>query len=186
MAAIIEILDIESRNTDRIHLWREGLFLRAYQRSAFLFHTRVKPFNPVKKFYKNAGCDVVLLGFPSDRLGSIFPGREAESMSDGHAVFVSEGTCDEQAYSEWFDAVKVVPPKESRRQGALPCTAASAPVIPGPDQGGSAGSVGGTRRRYNILRELENFSIQSATPIECMLFLNRLQSELKSCTDGDL
>jgi hypothetical protein len=34
---IEQIVKVESDNTDKIYLYREGLFLKAYNRSAFLF-----------------------------------------------------------------------------------------------------------------------------------------------------
>jgi len=211
MAAIAQILENERNNTDRIHLYREGLFLKAYQRSAFLFHTQVRAFHAVKKYYKAVECDVAMLGFPSDRVGEIFPGG-VEKMADGHFVAVCSEPLDERAYQLWFASVSPAPEKKPRTKGAsflaAACVSASSepsvpatpiaglPSAPAPDLFGGYGVVGGVvhgggngndrggRADEKVLRELEKFSIESATPIECLLFLSRLKSELKSELGG--
>lgn len=45
-----EILAVEDANTDRIYLYREGLFLKAYERSAFLCHRHVHAFKLSRRF----------------------------------------------------------------------------------------------------------------------------------------
>ena len=44
MSNLQEILKTESENTDKIHFYREGVFYKAYEKSAYLFVTHVKPF----------------------------------------------------------------------------------------------------------------------------------------------
>jgi hypothetical protein len=39
-----EILERESQNVDRIYLYSEGLFLKAYDRSAYFVYVLVHPF----------------------------------------------------------------------------------------------------------------------------------------------
>ena len=82
MATIQEILKIEGENTEHIHLFREGMFLKAYQRSAFLFQNQVKKFKSVKKYYKGANSDVAILGFPSNQFAELFPTENAMRASE--------------------------------------------------------------------------------------------------------
>lgn len=55
---ILDILALEKENT-QIILHKEGLFIRAYERSAFMFTKHIKEYTITKKFYKNAKQEVV-------------------------------------------------------------------------------------------------------------------------------
>lgn len=61
---IEEILTLESVNEDSIFLFKEGIFLRAYERSAMRFTEYVAGFKVFKKHYKIVNADVCYLGFP--------------------------------------------------------------------------------------------------------------------------
>ena len=59
-----EIIEREEGNTSYIWLYLEGTFWKAYERSAFAFHTRVKEFRILRKEPKTLGRDILYLGFP--------------------------------------------------------------------------------------------------------------------------
>lgn len=59
-----QILQIEDSDIGRIHMYHEGLFLRAYQQSAFLLHTTVYPFKVSRRFIKAVNKTVYSVGFP--------------------------------------------------------------------------------------------------------------------------
>ncbi len=63
---IADILNIEDNNSDRIYLFHEGAFLKAYEHSAFLFHRYVSSFKLSYRFYKNTNRYVISLGFPKE------------------------------------------------------------------------------------------------------------------------
>ena len=63
-----EILDREETNADKIYLYREGMFLKAYEQSAFLCHTHVHPFKLSRRFIKSVNRHVISLGFPEASL----------------------------------------------------------------------------------------------------------------------
>ena len=50
-----EIFDIEKENTGIIHLYSEGMFYRAYEKSAFLLCTLIHPFKVSCHFVKTIG-----------------------------------------------------------------------------------------------------------------------------------
>ena len=50
MPTIQEILILVSSNAHHIHFYREGVFYKAYDRSAYLFVHHIKPFQVKKKF----------------------------------------------------------------------------------------------------------------------------------------
>ena len=67
---ISNILEFEQENT-QIILHKEGLFVRAYERSAYLFAKHIKAYSLTKKFYKNVKQEVVYLGFPQNSFSKI-------------------------------------------------------------------------------------------------------------------
>lgn len=68
---IKEILEIENGNKACINLYKEGIFLRVYQKSAYFFTKQIKDLKVMKKFYKNVNCEVVYAGFPDTILSQI-------------------------------------------------------------------------------------------------------------------
>lgn len=189
---IAQIVESEGENTGKIHLYREGLFLKAYNHSAFLFQKHVRSFRPIKKFYKSVGGDVVMLGFPSAHLQSVFPDGNFESSDDSHVCIACPEGFDLREYSLWFDTVQPAPEK--------PKKSVSAPETPRP-YGGSSAAYSVTLFDANnvdtlhhpgrnvideVVEQLEAFSIENSTPMECMMFLSRLKTELKKGKSGGI
>jgi len=67
---IRDILESEQENT-QIILHKEGLFIRVYERSAYLFVKHIKSYKLTKKFYKNVKQEVAYLGFPQSSFSKI-------------------------------------------------------------------------------------------------------------------
>ena len=63
-----EIYDIEQTNTGVIHLYPEGMFYRAYEKSAFLLCTVIHPFKVSGHFVKTIGDNLLSVGFPQSSL----------------------------------------------------------------------------------------------------------------------
>ncbi len=57
MSSIHHILSLESSNIYNIHLFREGIFYKAYERSAFVFVTDFAPFAVKKRYVKSVRCE---------------------------------------------------------------------------------------------------------------------------------
>lgn len=83
MKAKQEILSYERPGQSVIYLHKEGIFYRAYEYSAYYFHTYIQPnYMLHKRFYRVVGQEVIYLGFPEqvlDRLliGHPFVGRRS-------------------------------------------------------------------------------------------------------------
>ena len=80
-----EIASREDVNRAEIALYPEGLFYKAYERSAFAFVTRISAFKPSKKRIKYLGRDIVSIGFPAGYLTRYFP-APPQALSDGRLV----------------------------------------------------------------------------------------------------
>lgn len=50
-----DFIRAEAENTDRIILYKEGLFWKAYERSADIPDMQVRPFKPTEKSLKSFG-----------------------------------------------------------------------------------------------------------------------------------
>lgn len=60
-----EILNAEDQNRNRVILYWQGNFLRAYEHSAFLFHQHIKAFQLSYRYIQTVNRYVVSLGFPA-------------------------------------------------------------------------------------------------------------------------
>ena len=180
MATIKQILEIENTNNSHIHLFKEGLFLKAYQRSAYLFNTTVKPFKTIPKYFKGVQQHLVLLGFPSGGLDNLFPQANVKQVEEGYyVVSLNPETVafDVEKYNEWFLLVEQQYAKEQERmkekerEKEKEATLFSQPnPVPVVENEMSESSV-----RDKIMR----FPLEQSTPIECMLFLSELRRSLR-------
>lgn len=67
---IAEIISLEQVN-EGIVLYKEGIFWRAYELSAYRFVISIKVYKAKCKFYKNIKRDVVYMGFPVSYMDTI-------------------------------------------------------------------------------------------------------------------
>lgn len=77
-----EIYDIEQENTGVIHLYAEGMFYCAYEKSAYLLCSLIHPFKVSGHFVKTIGDNFLSVGFPQTSL---------EKWSCGHPVRMAGG-----------------------------------------------------------------------------------------------
>lgn len=169
MSTIKEILEDEKTNTGLIRLYREGLFYKAYERSAYLWTQAVCRYEVKVRHVKAVGADVLSIGFPIAVLGRKLDGL-GYSM-DGGIVTVDAGdriTFDESAYRQWRD--------ECRSRVAE--TAAASP---------SAAVEQCACSRDTVIGRINGFPIESSSPIECMVFLSELKRQCQMLMrDGDI
>lgn len=83
---ILNKLRYESENANVVHLWLEGMFWKAYERSAYLFVRRISGYKPYKKFVRSVGGEVVAIGFPSKAIEKLLEGRSVEYVDSKHYV----------------------------------------------------------------------------------------------------
>lgn len=72
MPNLSEILQNESTNPRTIYFYREGVFYKAYERSAYLFVKYAKTFQVKKRVVKSVRQEVVSIGFPTNSLVNYF------------------------------------------------------------------------------------------------------------------
>lgn len=104
-----QILQIEDADIGRIHMYHEGLFLRAYQQSAFLLHTSVYPFKVSRRFIKAVNETVYSVGFPYESRYKWLKNLKTEwSVDSSSVVCYPDAIFSETEYEHWKESVVVV------------------------------------------------------------------------------
>lgn len=229
-----EKLTSYDRTAPRLHIFREGLFAKLYNESAYLFVRHVHAYKVnVMASKRGRYCS---LGFPASRLRELLggkPGWELCEVEDGYwTCSCPSAQFDETAYAAWRREAEEAARKAERRESpadpapaapaagaacaapaasaapapAVPaaCVAPVAPVasaacagavVPAATPAGTAGEevapvaeVAGAgpvpavadplSALRPVLSEIRRFRIDSATPLECMLFLQSVQRKL--------
>lgn len=161
MSNLQEILKTESENTDKIHFYREGVFYKAYEKSAYLFVTHVKPFMVKKLFVKSVNQEVVSIGFPTNSLRNYFAADKIQEK-DNEAEVPLDVAVNLSDFESWRENVAVTPAKE---QSAKVNSRTSIPVD-------------ASENERTIVMKIKTFPIEVKTPLECMVFLSELKKIL--------
>jgi len=102
-----EIIERESCNEDSIWLYREGMFVKAYERSAFFAHTLIHEFKLSRRYIKTVNMDVISLGFPEQTIPKWLNGYVYEYVQDGLIRCRMRKKFDEVGFHNWKEAVSV-------------------------------------------------------------------------------
>ncbi|MEA3452096.1 MAG: hypothetical protein U9Q83_09375 [Bacteroidota bacterium] len=99
---IQDILELEKNNTNNIILHKEGIFWRAYEKSAYLFTLYIKEYQITKKFYKNVNTEVVYLGFPKIALEQILElAKDKEIQKKETQIFIKKYEFTNDDFLKW-------------------------------------------------------------------------------------
>ena len=179
MRTLEEIVGSEERNLSQVVLYPEGMFYKAYERSAYVCATRIAPFRPSRKRVKYLGRDVVSVGFPMQVLEKYFPGASPQEPGGCVVVELAEAV-GAQAFEAWKAAL---PFKEPRAR--VPSAAAAAPVETAAGLTDTAPSLPSRSEDEpfgRLAQLIRGFRLEAATPLQCVLFID----ELKRVIDGRL
>lgn len=142
-----DFIRTEAANTDRIILYREGLFWKAYERSAFAVCSQVRAFKTTKKALKTlGGGHLVSIGFPAASENAVCGALECISREQDRVVFAAPRAVDAAEFEVWKAAQ---PLKEAVRRTKTAVAAVDADVAAaaaadaGAGFGGAAGVAGG-------------------------------------------
>lgn len=151
-----DILALESANEGDILLFREGLFWRAYQLSAYLFITHIRPLKATSRYVKVAGAKLVYAGFPDKILAAILKliGEKGWTIKqeEKQARIITGLPLDVAAYQQWFEA-RVMPVEEPP----------ASPSLLAPDK---------------LIEKIRSYPIMEKTPLETQRFVLELQKEI--------
>lgn len=159
----MEKLVLERTNLDCIHLHLEGMFWKAYQRSAYLFVSHVASFKIKKRKVKATSTETVSLGFPKSSLLHHFKQEQIEQIDEKH-LKICGYNLDEQKYNSWFDSIPLTidnknAKKEQENISQIEIT-----------------------NEQRVIELLKTFRLENSSPMECMMFV----AKTKEILHGDL
>jgi len=160
---IKEKLKKENSNNNTICLYKEGMFYRVYEHSAYLFVINLKEYQLTKKYYKNVKQELVYLGFPQDSFSKIEVICKEQNLSikkeDKQIIINGFANFTEKEFLRWKKEISF---RESKQL-----------------TGNILSDISAKNDVENdIIKKIRNFSVVNKTPIECQQFIVELQNEL--------
>lgn len=191
-------LQLETVNTGVVHLWLEGMFWKAYERSAYIFCQRVNDYKPYKKWIKAVGGEVVAIGFPTKAFDRLVDGRVVEHIDEKHCLLTgfSVDAQELKGFQEWKKKLASFPyavvssndrdRHVSQEEKVTEDIVLQETLAPLPASSGSTGNqiafnelVRRLERAEAIVGELRKFRMETVTPLQCMIFLSGLMSKIE-------
>ena len=170
-----ERIDREKGNLTEIVLHNDrGLFFCLVERSAYAFHTRIKPFKANVKTLKGLDAPYVSIGVPVNKAEEYLSGLSFNKDEQGNIIARLDEPIDEQAFQAWKQHVISLAEEKKRSEAS--------PTEKMPDDAVSP-SPSALSEEDNIIldcaREVKMLNIASMTPMDAILFLSGLQQKLK-------
>jgi hypothetical protein len=185
---IPEIASRETVNTNRVYLYKEGSFWKAYEFSAYLFITHVKTYQTKIKFYQNVGMQIVSIGFPDIALPQLLENRNVMFQTDREVVIQIEipETPAKETFTEWkIQRLPLAEPKPQPAQSPVVSSAEMQVSIFSTDDMQAVqldqSFVGANDDLFQppeIFQTIRDFPLATSTPLDCMNFV----AELKKMT----
>lgn len=148
-----EIIQMENGNQNTIILLREGIFWKAYERSAYAFFMQIHPYKPTRKWVISVKQDIVSLGFP---------------MSSADTILKDAKILLKQADSIVLSALPVIAEDVEGWKQNLPMILPDSKQVP---QKSDLFVAPKSTIYEQLANNIRGFNLESKTPVECMLFL---------------
>ena len=143
-----------------VYLYKEGLFVRAYNEGAYAFIHQVMACKPLRRFVKSIAGDRVVCGVP---LTTLMTQPEVAQASQIDALiwrWPMSAPIEREMYEAWRETLPLILPNES------------APKV---DGGGAAQTVPDTAHR--LIERLMLFNVAASTPMAAMNLVSDLQRQ---------
>lgn len=157
-------LEAESVEEPSILLYMEGVFWKAYEQSAMRFTKEIKGYRLLKKYVKTVRQEVVSMGFPDSSLTEILTGRNYERIHEKLIKVCTDTIFSPAEFSQWKQQIPLV--EEGDTATSVSHAASLLPVEL-------------TLAERNVINQLKAFSVETASPIQCMILISNLQTILK-------
>lgn len=161
MAQIKEILETERENKDKIYLYREGLFYKAYERSAYLWVHKVCGYEVKCRYVKVVNKHVASIGFPHSALKTKISGYKSVDFPQG-VIVTAVGEVSSEDFDRWKRSLVDKETTERPDECREPEPAYRAAV----------------NDYHEVIDELRRFPIETSSPIDCMMLVSRLKQML--------
>ena len=167
-----ERLNREKDNHSAIILFNDrGLFYNVLERSAYAFHTRIRPFKVHVKTLKGLDDPFVSIGVPVAQIDTYLKFLNFTTDDQGNVTAQLDKAIDEKDFQEWK---KHILDNYNDKKEKAEKTFILEEQIENTD-----------KQEENIIlrqcfQEVKTLNIASMTPMEAMLYLNSLQQRLKN------
>ena len=182
MPAISEKLKLETANSQTVRLWPEGTFYKVYERSAYLFVTRLRPYEVKRRYVDKVGGDVVSTAFPRTVLGGL--GVDYQKNDDETVAIRLDCCIDEQQYQQWRDALPLTAQPARRlgrtMPGLVPLNRETPVAAEPPVEREAAESSVPAGIETLVADRIRQLNLATTTPFDCMMMLSELQRLLNS------
>ena len=167
-----ERLNREKDNHSAIIFYNDrGLFYNVLERSAYAFHTRIRPFKVHVKTLKGLDDPFVTIGVPVAQIDTYLKFLNFTTDGQGNVTAQLDKAIDEKDFQEWK---KHILDNYNEKKEKAEKTFVLEEQIEDTD-----------KQEENIIlrqcfQEVKTLNIASMTPMEAMLYLNSLQQKLKN------
>ena len=164
---IFDIYKLEHENPDCCFLIKDGIFWRAYEKSAMLFHRHIKSYEIKKTHFKGINTTLVFLGFPDtglEKIKALCLEKGLETGIEDKQIKIS-GFLNSDGFDEWkINFIK------------------NQPMAAEPEQDYKMKDQTIGLDVNELIESIRFFPIASKSPMECQQFLYQLQK----CINGTL
>jgi hypothetical protein len=161
---IEDIVKAETENNNTVILFREGIFWKAYEKSAYAFCKHIKPFMVKKKYIRTIDDEIVSIGFPMSSTETILQGKTI-LLGEERKMVISIDQIDHESFIAWKKEQKLTPP---------------ANTFPGAGYNNNFEAFSCSNQEKEIINRIKHFSLENKTPLECMFFLSEIKKQLLS------
>lgn len=152
-------LALEIADSENIYLYREGLFWKAYERSAIKFVQTITAYQVNTRYCKAVKMDVISLGFPDTVLSKVLENNTYEQTDEKQIILRSVILEEEEFQTAKSKYVcKTLPETDKSEEEGKQV------VDPG----------------ISVLERLRRYDVAGVTPVDCMIFLLSLKKELEN------
>lgn len=155
--SISEIVQLEDKNHDCIILHAEGIFWRAYERSAYAFANQIAQMQILKKPFKVLkGREICYLGFPMTAAENHLKGLILIEESEKLRKYKASEQWTDGEFQEWHDAQPLT-------EKTVTADAKEDEKLP----------------YMGVIETIKNFDISTSTPLDAFSLLVKLKQMLK-------
>lgn len=154
---IKDIFEYEKINTSTIRLYKEGIFYKAYDKSAYAFISQIHPYTAKIKYYKIIGENVVSIGFPQSAIEK-FSAHFDSKVEEDKSLTIECEEIDSTAFENWKSTIPITETKERTQ-------------IVGATVSPSA---------LEVIDMIKSYPLESKSPMECMMFISELKQRISN------
>lgn len=151
----VSTLDAQSTT---IHLYKEGIFWKAYEYSAYRFVFGILKCKPKKQCFKETSTEMIHIGFPLTSLDTHQDSFRLISKDENTCTIEPVDFLPQMTFEEWKNSIETTVSNNKGANLMLP--------------------KGTSPTDEYIINKVRSFNIESKTPMDCMMFLVDLKKKI--------